>query len=221
VSNFDAGRWLEAIALLRIGPDTEIMHERYGSRGQVHAAGCLCPECSELRRAVGGSRRMDREIARMMAVKETTAEETAAMVHRIVPASPAEPVLTPEQEIRAALAAYDTWMLTPPRYPSWMEPGALAAEPGRCRECRWGYAAVTGSLCTHCLLRVAVTRENLERESLAACRAREHGTGRAVITIAMAVAGCILVSMAAAGYPALAIPGLILLAAGVAGALSQ
>src|SRR5438105_6484887 len=63
-------RWYDT-ELARIGalPETEILHERSRLR-QAHPGGCPCGECAEIRAAVGGSRRMDKHIARMMAAKE-------------------------------------------------------------------------------------------------------------------------------------------------------
>jgi hypothetical protein len=76
-----------------------------------------------------------------------------------------DPALTPEQEIRAALGTFDDWMLHGgPQVPAWMEPGSILAEPGRCRECHLGHAAVSGGLCTYCQLRTRVTRASLRNQ---------------------------------------------------------
>ena len=68
--------------------------------------------------------------------------------------------LTPEQEIRAALEAFDDWVLRGgPEVPAWMEPGSILPEPGRCRECHWGYPAAVSGLCLYCKLRIAGARD--------------------------------------------------------------
>jgi hypothetical protein len=127
-----------------------------------------------------------------------------------------KPALTPEQEIRAELTAFDDWMLNGPRYPAWMERDE--AEPGRCRECRLGHADVPGGLCLYCKLRSQVTREGVRKALREPDRKPAAG---AVVTVTLVVLGCILLSTALSGFPALLFPGLVLMAAGTARAMKR
>jgi len=383
MSDFDAGRWMRDMALLRIGPDTEEL-SRHLNPGDCHHIGCLCPECSELRRAVGGGKRMDKHIAKTMEANErgriaaeqeilAQARREAAARARVTrelakygaypyraageaaqdfldgtvhnrgtgklvrawpeylqrlegphgykaqdtdPHSPCtcrdpkpgtsgiedrpyahdqacrrnygqfsgtpgwradhpaarkfshepgcgcgcekpwkpvserraqpgrtglageicvkdeftrcgcrdcvktarkawearqdKPALTPEQEIRAELTAFDNWMLHGPRYPGWMERDE--AEPGRCRECRLGHADATGGLCLYCKLAQQVAREAPRNQELG----NRKAAASAMLTVVMSALGCFLVSVAMFGYSAFLLPGLLLMAAGVA-----
>lgn len=62
--------WPEALALLRIGPDTTHLADHIQITATGHPRGCLCPECSDLRRAVGGGRSMNKHIAAAMTARE-------------------------------------------------------------------------------------------------------------------------------------------------------
>jgi hypothetical protein len=317
--------WYTDMALLRIGPETEVV-ARQLSPGVYHHIGCLCPECTEIRAAVGGSR-MDEDIAAVMETRErgriaagqeitaqrrreadARAEVTREMAgygaypYRVAreaaqefldgavhsrgtgctcrppawnPGSPywaahnvdcpmrarlcaeaarkarqekpgrpaariareicvkdeftrcgcrdctAPPALAndeqglpftdPVQEIRAALAEYDTWRLNGPVYPPelCLLPGQHPT--GKCRECHLG-DAMRDSLCYWCLLAQQVAREKPRKPARGAAAAAVS----AVLTILVTALGCFLTGAALSGYSVLLLPGLLLMAAGVA-----
>lgn len=131
-------------------------------------------------------------------------------------ASASDPALTPEQEIRRELAAYDTWMVSGPEIPPWMDPSSIAAEPGKCRECHLGYAAQDGGLCTYCQLRTMVTRANTERRELAASQergmSRSGAAGLAMVSLGFALS---VLSVTVIPLDALFITGLVLIVTGI------
>ena len=106
-----------------------------------------------------------------------------------------EPALTPEQEIRAALTAFDDWMLNGPDLPGWI--ARDDPEPGRCRECRLGHADVPGGLCLYCKLAQQVTRKALrepERRSL-----RQRVDAHAILLLVISLGCWLAVALLVAG----------------------
>lgn len=194
------------------------------TRWYLHPVGCLCPECTEIRRAVGKMRGADKHISAMMNAGEPEIRKQAKAVDQARQAADARklavlgiaafgadpyrmcsdwhepgcgcgcemPALTPEQEIRAGLAAFDAAFVNGPDLPSWMEPGSISAEPGKCRECHLGSAAENGGLCLYCQLRVHVTRANMEHRELTASRGTPSWVVCALLWTALAFISCVL-----------------------------
>lgn len=99
--NRATGHWLEAMALLRSGPDTGELARHLNPPGQ-HLKGCLCPECAELRAAVG--RGLDKHTAAIMNAKErgkAAAEQEITAQRRLQAAALAK--------VNRELAGYGTY----------------------------------------------------------------------------------------------------------------
>ena len=213
-----AGNWIRDTALLRIGPETEIVathisDAQHAELANIRAKGKTAAEqeiTAQAHREAAGRAQVTREMAGYGAYPYRRAREAAQefVDHTIPPGSrkprpvryarpvlapDPKPVLTPEQEIRAELAAFDDWMRAGWDLPDWLQPDATVQEPGKCAGCHLGWAVKGGSLCASCQLRTRVTRANTEHASLAGRQergSRDHSgwAGFTVLATALAAA---------------------------------
>lgn len=168
--------WPAGMAFAQIGPDTPHLAAHLAAYGHIDDPDviCACPRCVAERAEAAadvkpcGCPDYVLCLCRKREPVAPSADEQRAIdgsllegpEHACSSACPPEPALTPEQEIRAGLEAFDDWLARGgPQLPEWMEPGSVMAEPGRCRECHLGYAAVPGGLCLYCKLRAAGARD--------------------------------------------------------------
>jgi hypothetical protein len=124
-------------------------------------------------------------------------------------APPPELVLTPEQEIVAALREFDTWALAGPQFPPELQDTGTAPD-GTCRECHLGLIVnKAAGLCFWCQLAVSTRNENRGLESLrrhgpdhtaCGCRAcRRHQFTRSLCLIVLIWAAAMLVILTVFG----------------------